>query len=116
MKKEIIFIKGLNKEITFYIGRNQNENFNIIDLANLHDLWFHARDYPSCHVISIIPDNLNKKDLKYIIKNGCLICKKYTNKIKSLQNIEFVYTQIKNIHKTNVLGCVEIKHEKIIKL
>jgi hypothetical protein len=31
VKTEVIFIAGLNKEITFYIGKNQSENFEIID-------------------------------------------------------------------------------------
>ena len=32
MKTKILFVRGLNREITFYIGENQNENFDVIDL------------------------------------------------------------------------------------
>ena len=31
MKTEIIFIQGLEREILFHIGKNQNENFKVID-------------------------------------------------------------------------------------
>jgi predicted ribosome quality control (RQC) complex YloA/Tae2 family protein len=114
MKTEDIFIQGLNREITFYIGQNMNENFDVIDKGSQHDLWFHANDFSSCHVIAIIPDNVSKKDKKYIIKAGALLCKNNTNKLKNLKNIEIIYTQIKNIEKTSVPGCVTINSKKII--
>jgi predicted ribosome quality control (RQC) complex YloA/Tae2 family protein len=116
MKTENLFIQGLNREITFYIGKNKNENFDVIDKGSSHDLWFHANDISSCHVVAILPDDINKKDLKYIIKTGALLCKINTNKLKSLDNVEILYTQIKNIEKTNILGCVKIKNTKIIKI
>jgi hypothetical protein len=42
MKVEIIFIKELKREITYYIGKNKHENFQVIDKGNPDDLWFHA--------------------------------------------------------------------------
>jgi predicted ribosome quality control (RQC) complex YloA/Tae2 family protein len=116
MKTEILFIQGLNREITFYIGQNQNENFEIIDKGNDNDFWFHANNISSCHVVAIIPENINKKELRYIIKMGALLCKINTNKLKSLNNVKIVYTQIKNIEKTNIPGCVKIKNGKSIEI
>jgi len=116
MKTENLFIQGLNRAITFYIGKNKNENFDVIDKGSSDDLWFHANDVSSCHVVGIIPDDINKKDLKYIIKMGALLCKMNTNKLKSLDDVEILYTQIKNIEKTNTPGCVKIKNTKIIKI
>jgi hypothetical protein len=77
-------------------------------------LWFHANKISSCHVVAIIPKDITRKEIKYIIKAGAILCKKYTNKLKSLTNIEFVYTQIKNIEKTQYSGCVQIINEKKI--
>lgn len=114
MKTEIKFIQGLNRDITFYIGQNQSENFDVIDMGSQDDLWFHAENTSSTHIVASIPENLDKKDIKYIIKVGCLLCKTYTNKLKSLKNVEFVYTQIKNIEKTETPGCVKIKNERKI--
>jgi predicted ribosome quality control (RQC) complex YloA/Tae2 family protein len=115
MKSETIFIKAINRYINFYIGKSKNENFEVIDKGNAHDLWFHAKNISSCHVISIIPDDItDKKNLKYIIKIGALLCKNNTNKLKGLQNIEITYTKIKNIIKTNILGQVEVLESKTI--
>lgn len=114
MKTENLFLQGLNREITFHIGQNKNENFDIIDKGEPDDLWFHANEVSSCHVIAIIPKDISRKEIKYIIKAGAILCKKYTNKLKSLSDIEIIYTKIKNIEKTECLGCVKVKNENKI--
>ena len=114
MKTEKLFLQGLNREITFYIGQNKNENFDVIDKGDPDDLWFHANEISSCHVVAIIPKDISSKELKYIIKAGALLCKRYTSKLKNLPDIEIIYTQVKNIEKTEYLGCVKIINEKKI--
>ena len=114
MKTETIFIQALKREIVFYIGKNQNENFKVIDMGAEDDLWFHAKDESSCHVVCEIPDDIDKKELQYIIKAGALLCKSNTNKLKSLSNVAITYTQIKNITKTKTPGCVLTQNTKII--
>ena len=94
MKTEIILIQGLKREVTFYIGKTQSENFEVIDKGSPDDLWFHAKDVSSCHVVCEVPENLNKKELAYIIKTGALLCKNNTNKLKGLKNVEIIYTKI----------------------
>lgn len=116
MKTENVFIQGLDREITFYIGQKQSENFCVIDKGTDDDLWFHANEISSCHVVAILPEDINKKELKYIIKMGALLCKQNTNKLKSLDVVEILYTQIKNLEKTNIPGCVKIKNTKMIKI
>ena len=86
MKTENIFLQGLNREITFHIGQNKKENFDVIDKGNEEDLWFHANEISSCHVVANIPKDIKNKDKKYIIKAGGILCKKYTNKLKSLKD------------------------------
>lgn len=114
MKTETILIQGLKREVTFYIGKNQNENFEVIDNGSPNDLWFHAKDVSSCHVVCDLPENLNKKELSYIIKTGALLCKNNTNKLKGLSNVEIIYTKIENVTKTKVPGCVITQNEKKI--
>ena len=116
MKTEKIFIQPLKREIVFHIGKNKNENFEVIDMGSSNDLWFHAKDESSCHVISIIPDDINKDDLRYIIKVGALLCKNNTNKLKNLSNIEIIYTEIKNILKTETPGRVLTQNTKKVVL
>lgn len=116
MKTKVLYIEGLNREITFHIGQNQNENFEIIDLGKPNDLWFHANNESSCHVVAILPEDIDKKDLRYIIKIGALLCKSNTNKLKSLNNVEIIYSQIKDVVKTLIPGCVKILNKKVIKI
>ena len=114
MKTEVLFLQGLNREITFYVGQNKNENFDVIDKGEPGDLWFHANEISSCHVVANIPKDINKKEIKYIIKAGALLCKKYTNKLKSLTDVEIIYTEVENVEKTKYIGCVKIVNQKKI--
>lgn len=116
MKTSSLFIQGLNREITFYIGQKQSENFDIIDLGKDDDIWFHSNNMSSCHVLAILPENIQKKDLRFIIKIGAMLCKTNTNKLKSLKDVEIVYSQIRHIEKTSIPGCVKISKKKIIKI
>lgn len=114
MKQIEIFVQGLERNITFYIGNDRFDNVKIIDESSPNDLWFHAKTESSCHVIALLPENLNKKDLKYIIKRGAILCKENTNKLKNKKNIGFVYTYIKNIEQLESPGSVHITNEKTI--
>ena len=104
MKTEIVFINALKREVIFYIGKTQSENFAVIDMGSEQDLWFHAKDESSCHVVCELPDDINKKELQSIIKTGALLCKINTNKLKSLSNVAITYTQIKNITTPEIFG------------
>lgn len=111
---EEIFINKLNVNIKYLIGKNANDNFNIIDISSPNDIWFHLSDYPSCHIIASIDYLiLNKKELMYIIKQGSILCKKYS-KYNNQKKIEVIYTTIKNIQKTKILGTVISTNTKSI--
>jgi len=114
MKTENIYIYALKREFIFYIGKNQNENFEVIDKGTSNDLWFHANNISSSHVVCCIPDVFSKKELQYIIKVGALLCKNNTNKLKSMKNVEIIYTYIKNVIKTDIPGSVITQNTKII--
>ncbi len=114
MKTENIFIEPLKREIVYYIGKNQKENFEVIDKGAENDLWFHAANESSCHVVCEVPNDIDKSDMRYIIKMGALLCKSNTNKLKSQKDVEFIYTKIENVFKTEVEGCVQTKNVKSI--
>jgi predicted ribosome quality control (RQC) complex YloA/Tae2 family protein len=114
MKSETIFIQSIKKDVTFHIGKSQDENFQVIDKGRDEDIWFHAKNISSCHVVCEMPADVDKKEIRYIVTVGALLCKNNTNKLKSLKNVEITYTQIKNITKTKVPGCVETKNTKTI--
>lgn len=77
MKIENIYIEGLNKELTFWIGTSKEDNDNMMDKASENDIWFHVNNISSCHVICKMPVAFDRKEMKYIIKTGALLCKKY---------------------------------------
>ena len=113
MKKETVYFQEINKHIDFTIGKNDKDNFDIIDNANSNDIWFHLNNYPSCHVIASINDIIKKKDLRYIIKKGALLCKA-NSKYKSDKDLSIIYTNIKNVKKTEKIGSVITTNTKII--
>jgi predicted ribosome quality control (RQC) complex YloA/Tae2 family protein len=112
MKIEDIFIESINKSVRFLIGTSAKVNFNIIDVSDPNDLWFHARDYSSCHVIAEMPIGVDNTD---IIKIGSELCIKHTNKLKSKNKIYIIYDHIRNIKKTKNIGEVLINDDTIKK-
>ena len=117
MKRESIFIAPLKRTISFLVGQCQSDNFAVIDAAAPDDLWFHAGgNESSCHVIAEIPGDIDKKDLRYIVKAGVVLCRQHTNRLKSAKNVEFIYTHVRNVAKTNIPGRVIAQNTKSIRL
>lgn len=116
MKNIIHRFSNINEQVQYTIGSNKRENSYIVEKSNFDDIWFHASDYPSCHVIAKMPKNLNKKQRMTIIKFGVLLCKQNTNQLKNMSNILFNYTKIKNVKNTEVEGMVVASELKYIKL
>jgi len=108
-----IFIPAIEREITFYIGQNAQDNFDMIDMCKGIDMWFHVHNESSCHVIAVIPgDNTyNKKQFAKIIIQGALCCKQNSN-VKNKQGVEICYSRLINIVKTHVVGQVYMREYK----
>jgi len=102
---------SFNNEIyTIYIGRNKEENNDLIDGADIQDIWFHVQDMPSCHVL--LKHNTNiKKYPNQVIKRCAYLCKIHSN-AKTMNKCNVIYTCISNIEKTNVMGMVIANHTK----
>jgi predicted ribosome quality control (RQC) complex YloA/Tae2 family protein len=111
MKEETINVQG--HEVTFRIGSNANENFALIDDSEPDDIWFHINNSPSCHVVATIPSHIvgDKKLIKYIVKQGAVICKKHS-KMASAKNVDIIYSKIKNVEKTETPGSVRLSESK----
>jgi predicted ribosome quality control (RQC) complex YloA/Tae2 family protein len=97
-------------DVTYYIGTNAKDNFAVLDAGKPDDIWIHASNMPSSHVIIVNESKTNKK----AIRLGAALCKQNTNKIAKLKNVEFVYTYVKHVTKTAVDGSVLITNEKTI--
>ena len=105
--------QGLNQSILFYIGKSAKGNFEIIDLASPDDMWFHINGDSSAHVIANIPDTVDRKQIKYIVKLGGVLFKQISRH-KSEKKTEIIYTQVKNVQKTDTIGAVHCVNTKIV--
>lgn len=56
------------------IGKNKNENIKIIQSSESDDLWFHLKDYPSCHIVVHGKRLLTISELYEV---GWMVVKKY---------------------------------------
>ena len=101
MKIETVFFPNCNLTIDYMIGLNAQDNFNVIDLGNPNDLWFHVSDLPSCHIIACISkeEKLTKKEL---IKSHLLNSSLINVKQKELIDDGFVYKHNKKIKLTRL--------------
>jgi predicted ribosome quality control (RQC) complex YloA/Tae2 family protein len=100
-----IFIKSLDQSITYHIGKNAQENYDIIDSAKADDIWFHVNNRPSNHVIAEMPEDIDRSQIRYIVKQGAVLCKQYS-KYSSEKNVDIIWTRVKNVSKSGALGSV----------
>jgi predicted ribosome quality control (RQC) complex YloA/Tae2 family protein len=111
MKTELLHIPF---PVTFYIGRSQQENHDVIDLGGPNDLWFHVADQSSCHVVAILPVDCDRKQRSKIIRHGARLCKQYTNSVKSASNVPITYAPISHVAKDTVPGRVHVTRDMVI--
>lgn len=91
------------------IGQNAAENDAIISAAKQNDLWFHLDKFPSAHVIISGNNPIDKAMIYY-----CAGLVKARSKYREVSRVTVVYTEIKNVQKTGVVGQVIIKKEKSV--
>lgn len=105
-----IFIEENDKEYSILIGRNAKGNEEIIKMSNLESLWMHLDNISSPHII--------------LQNEGELVPKIYINQIAKMlfeykknvpKNSNVIYTEVKNIKLTNILGTVILTNTKLIK-
>lgn len=117
MKIVSIFIPSLKEEIQYTIGENAKDNFDIIDSSQPDDIWFHLHGESSSHIVADIPNDLklDKKQKRQVITQGAVLCKQHS-KYKSLKDVNIIYTEIKNITKTETIGQVLVGTQKHINI
>jgi len=126
------YIPALKKMIVYKIGKDAQNNFDLIDESHKNDLWFHLKNQSSCHVIACLKniqytcqddefpncydidfDTLEKKEKHQIITQGALLCKQFS-KLKSAKKVDVIYTKIEDVYKTDVVGSVFTYKSKVI--
>jgi predicted ribosome quality control (RQC) complex YloA/Tae2 family protein len=113
MITKVINFPNLGLNVEYFIGKSAKENFEIIDSAEPHHIWFHISGEPSGHVIAALPEDLDRKDRVYIIKQGAVLCKQHS-KFASMKNVEIVYAFVKDLQKGDRLGSVIVQNDKTV--
>jgi predicted ribosome quality control (RQC) complex YloA/Tae2 family protein len=104
-----------NTEYEILIGKNRQENWELIDNANPADVWFHIADFPSCHVFLINKANARLGEIdRQILKRCACLCKSNTSS-KNAKKIDILYTSVENIHKGKEVGSVILHLNQSIK-
>ncbi len=89
------------------IGENRNENDELVRAASPEDGWAHIRFFPSAH--AIIRNPSGKRIPRTVIKRACCVIKSRSNQCKSVKDLEFDVTRIKNVIPTDTPGLVTLK-------
>ena len=115
MKSLTRYVDCVKAHIEFRVGENAQDNFDLIDQSKSDDIWFHIQNHSSCHVVLVLPEELsiNKKQLGKIIIQGACICKQMS-RYNSAKNVEIIYTAIKNVTKTGIIGTVSTTNTKTV--
>jgi predicted ribosome quality control (RQC) complex YloA/Tae2 family protein len=110
MKEELFEFKS--NEYSILIGTNKHENFELIDASVETDVWFHVENEPSCHVI--LKNEGPIRDIpKQVIKRCAYLCK-INSKAKTQNQSYIMYTQLKNVVKTEIIGQVNVSSYKVV--
>ena len=81
------------------IGKNAQENWQLLEKSSATDIFFHLSSFPSCYVIletSVVPSD-------DVIRQCALLCKENT-KYKNLKDIKVDYTPCNNVIKGEKVG------------
>ena len=110
MIQQSIYFERLGFAVEYLIGQNAKDNFDILDMAAENDWWFHVYDKPSCHVIARLPGKLDRHDLRYVQKQGAVLCRKHSG----FHDEKIMCARVQYVKKTDVLGQVTVDKYRII--
>ena len=112
--KTIVFPQLGNLSVDYSVGKNAADNFAILDEAKGHHLWFHVEGQSSCHVIAAIPEDIERKNIRYLVKQGAILCKQNTPSVRAQSKITIVYARVSDVEKTDIVGSVLVSNGKTI--
>jgi len=101
-----MYTEVFNGDYHIRLGKNQQENDNIVRTSSQSALWFHLKDFPSAHAVVtniVIP---GKYDNTVIIRAATLVKDNAKQGVNNLQKVSVNYLPIKNVKRTEILGQV----------
>jgi hypothetical protein len=109
--KEIILVEG-EVEYIVWVGTNAKDNWNIIQLSEPDDIWFHIDNLPSAHVILRHRGYCSAE----IVARCALLCRQSMKKIQTGKTdkkgkkggITVISTEVANLTFGENVGMVHI--------
>jgi len=92
----------------YWLGKNAEDNWDIIKKAESNWLWFHLDKFPSGHVIICKESSTITNDEIIYASNLC----KSNSKYKLLKNLGIVYCEINNLNIGKEVGSVYFNSNK----
>ena len=88
------------------LGKNQQENDNIVRTSPQTALWFHLKDFPSAHAVvtNIVKPGVYDKEV--VIRTASLVKDNAKQGVNNLQKMSVNYLPIKNVKRTEIPGQV----------
>jgi len=96
-------LPNIEEEVHYRIGKNAENNTELINLSAPSDIWFHLENRSSAHILVTLPKGLNKKQKKTVIKWGAILCKQ---KSSVKETCSIMYTRVENLTCTEKAGQV----------
>lgn len=112
---KIVVEKVIYRDCEIYVGKNNKQNDYLISkIAKPDDIWFHAFNCPSSHVLIKLPDD-KKAPAPEVLEYAAKLAK-LNSPMKDSSKASIIYTRRKNLKKPpgGVLGYVIYKNEKEI--
>jgi predicted ribosome quality control (RQC) complex YloA/Tae2 family protein len=101
-----MYTEVFNGNYHIRLGKNQQENDNIVRTSPQTALWFHLKDFPSSHAVvtNIVKPSIYDKEV--IIRAATLVKDNAKQGVNNLQKLGVNYLPIKNVKRTEILGQV----------
>lgn len=102
---------------TIYVGRNKNENDQLINkVANPNDVWLHVQGQGGAHVLIRVPSNKQEPPKNTILEAAQIAAR--LSKAAIGTKVRVVYTQCRFVKKVdkNKPGLVRYENEKTIEI
>jgi len=105
------YFDRLGISVTYWIGQNANDNFDILDAASVElDWWFHVYNRPSCHVIAHLPGKLDRKDLRYVKTRGAVLCREHSK----CYDAKIICARVSDVTKCKQIGQVTVQRFSLL--
>lgn len=101
------------EDYTIFIGSNAVENWELIKKANQRDIWLHVDCGPSPHVIIEYNKSNSEVIPRKIIHYAAVLCKE-NSKYSDNKALKIIYTDIKNVKLSDIVGQVTTRKSKMI--